>query len=207
MNVFIRLYSCFDHQICAVENSKRFYAYLIDWFFGSLCTMLPMCLLWMFWTQNVDTMSDANILFIAGQIGDGQAYLAGLLCIVCAIFYYVIYPWKIHPGQTPGKRAMHFKIVRSNGCDVTLLTLLKRQILGIVLLESVLYSISGILFSMLTLATNINFIVIMRFIGLAIGMLSGFLIMKTASHRMLHDYLADTKVVLYDDTMTENERI
>lgn len=207
MSLFIKMYTMFDHSECAVTNSKRFMAYLLDWFLGSLCTLFPMCMLWMFWTQNVDTMKDANVLYIAGQIGDGQAYLAGFLSLLFAVFYYVIVPWKIYPGQTVGKRAMGFKIVKTNEEEVDLKTLFLRQILGIILIESCLYSASGILFSLLSLATNINILTIMKFVGIGIGLFSGFLVMKMESRRMLHDYIANTKLIVYENEERTDERI
>lgn len=71
-----------------------------------------MCLLWMMWTKDMETMAGVNVLVIAGRLGDGKAYLAGTLSILFALFYYVYIPLKIYPGQTPGKRAMGFKIVK-----------------------------------------------------------------------------------------------
>ena len=207
MNIFIKMYTAFDHSTCDVNNSKRFMAYLIDWFLGSLCTMLPMCLLWMFWTQNVDTMTDANVLYIAGQIGTWQAYLAGAMSVVFALFYYVYFPYKIHRGQTPGKRAMGFKVVKTNGDDVDLKTLLIRVVIGIILVESVLYNVSGVCFSILSLATGVNFLTIMKFVGIALGLFSAFLVLKVESRRMLHDYMADTKVIVFESEVSEDQRI
>lgn len=207
MSLFFRIYTIFDHSACSVSNSRRFMAYIIDWFLGSLCTMLPMCMLWMYWTKNVETMGDANVLYIAGQIGNTEAYIAGALSILFALFYYVYIPWKVFPGQTPGKRAMNFKIVGLDDHEVTLKQLLIRQVFGIILLEGALYSVSGIIYSVLTLATNINILTITKFIGVGLGIFSAFLVMKMESHRMLHDYIAKTKVIEHVVEQREDERI
>lgn len=207
MSLFIKMYTLFDHSECDVNNSKRFMAYILDWFLGSLCTLLPMCLMWTIWTQDVDSMTDANVLFIAGQMGNTRAYLAGIISLVCALFYYVFVPLKIYPGQTIGKRTMGFKIVKKNNNEVDLKTLLIRQVIGIIVIESCLYNASGILYSIITLVTNINILNIMKFVGIGLGLFSAFLVMKMESRRMLHDYLADTKVILFEHSDRVDERI
>lgn len=207
MSLFIKVYTMFDHRECSVTNGKRLMAYIIDWFLGSLCTLLPMCMLWMMWTQDIDNMNKANVLLIAGQVGDTQAYLAGTLSIVFALLYYVVIPWKLHPGQTPGKRAMGFKIVQTDGSDVTLKSLVMREIIGIIIIEGAMYNVSGIWHSMLSLATNINFINILMYVGLAISCISGFMILKIQSRRMIHDYIANTMVVESEEDKKANQSI
>lgn len=49
--------------------------------------------------------------------------------------------------------------------------------------------------------------VILMYAGLAVGILSGFMILKINSRRMFHDYLAKTKVVEYEEYMGENKSI
>lgn len=207
MNLFLKMYTFFDHRTCDVTNGKRFFAYVIDWFLGSLFTMLPMCLMWLMLTNDMDRMAGVNVMYIAGQVSYSSAYLAGLISTLFALFYYVYVPWKIYPGQTVGKRSMGFKIVKTNDDEVTLKTLLLRQVIGIILIEGSLYTVSGILHSILSLATNINFITILMYVGLVISIMSGFVILKIESRRMLHDYIADTKVILFETQEHENESI
>ncbi|MEG0328988.1 MAG: RDD family protein [Longicatena sp.] len=207
MSLFVRLYTLFDNSECDVNNGKRFFAYVIDWFLGSLFTMLPMCIMWLLLTKDMDKMAGVNVMYIAGQVSTSKAYLAGLLSTVFALFYYVVIPWKIHRGQTIGKRMMGFKIVQKNNEEVTLSTLIIRQVIGIIIIEGALYNVSGILHSMLSLATNINFISILMYVGLAISVCSGFLVLKINSRRMFHDYLAKTKVIAFEEEEHQNESI
>ena len=66
---------------------------------------------------------------------------------------------------------------------------------------------SSDLHSMLSLALNLNLVGILMYAGLAVGILSGFMILKINSRRMFHDYLAKTKVVEYEEYMGENKSI
>lgn len=207
MNIFMKLYMKLDHSICNVTSSKRFVAYVIDWFLGSLFTMLPMCILWMMWTKDMETMSRANVLLIASNVGYMQAYLAGGVSVLFALFYYVIVPWRIYPGQTVGKRAMGFKIVKLDESDVDLKTLILRQIIGIIIIEGGLYNVSGILHSLISLALNLNLVQWLLYIGLGISILSAFLALKMSSQRMFHDYLAKTKVIPFENLDRVDQKI
>lgn len=207
MNIFMKLYMKLDHSICDVTSSKRFVAYVIDWFLGSLFTMLPMCILWMMWTKDMDTMARTNVLLIAGHVGYAQAYLAGGVSILFALFYYVVVPWRIYPGQTVGKRAMGFKVVKLDETDVDLKTLVIREVLGIIIIEGGLYNVSGIIHSMISLALNLNLGQWLLYIGLGISIVSAFLALKMSSQRMLHDYLAKTKVIAFEVPNAVDQKI
>lgn len=207
MNIFMKLYMKLDHSICDVTSSKRFVAYVIDWFLGSLFTMLPMCILWMMWTKDMETMSRANVFLIAGNVGYMQAYIAGGVSVLFALFYYVIVPWRIYPGQTVGKRAMGFKIVKLDESDVDLKTLILRQIIGIIIIEGGLYNVSGILHSLISLALNLSLVQWLLYIGLGISILSAFLALKMSSQRMFHDYLAKTKVIPFENLDRVDQKI
>lgn len=75
------------------------------------------------------------------------------------------------------------------------------------IIEGSLYTVSGVWHSMLSLALNLNLVGILMYAGLAVGILSGFMILKINSRRMFHDYLAKTKVVEYEEYMGENKSI
>lgn len=198
MSLFIKIYTFIDHRNCNVTNGKRLFAYVFDWFFGSLFTTLPMSIMWLMKTHDMQNMASVNVLNMSTHVTVSYAYLGGVLSIVFALFYYIFIPWKIYPGQTPGKRMMGFKITKLDDEEATIGTLFIRQFIGIMLIEGALYSISGVLHSILSLATDINFITPLMYLCLLISVLSGFLLLKGESRRAFHDYLAKTKVVLTD---------
>lgn len=198
MSLFIKIYTFIDHTACNVSSGKRLFAYIIDWFLGSLCTTLPMSIMWLMKTHDMEHMSGVNVMNMASHVTVGYAYIAGFLSVVFALFYYIFIPWKVYPGQTPGKRMMRFKIMGLNDEEVKLGTLIVRQFIGIMVIEGALYTVSGVLHSILALATNINFITPLMYVGLFISVFSAFLLLKGESKRALHDYVAKTKVVAID---------
>lgn len=198
MQLFYRFYTLFDHTQCNVSNGKRLFAYLVDWFAGSLLTTLPLALIWLKQTKDMEAMARVNLMSLSSQVGVQTAYIAGCIAVIFALFFYVFVPLRVWKGQTLGKRMMEFKIVKTNGDDVTLKTLCIRQIIGIILIEGSIYSISTILHQALSLAFHINFIDSLMYVGLVISAFSVLLVIKFPSCRMLHDYLAHTKVIPFE---------
>ena len=83
---------------------KRFISYLIDWYVGALCTAIPIAII----SQKLtNTMLNQNIVEFKQPYG----IIAGILAVLFAIFYFVIVPAYIYPGQTLGKKICKIKIV------------------------------------------------------------------------------------------------
>ena len=122
------------------------------------------------------------------------SFLAGALCILFALFYFVYVPWRIWPGQTLGKHIAGYRIEKTDGTAVDLLTLLKRQVIGGFLLEGAAFVASNYIRQLVTLSLSYYVDYYWQIAGMILTALSLILVMKTDSHRTLHDYLAKTKV-------------
>lgn len=194
-----------DHEPSLVSNGKRVFAYLMDWFLSGLCLSLPLCLAWMMTTRDLDQMEKVNVFRLADAAGTGIALAAGLAGLALFLWYMVIVPWKVTPGQTPGKRTMGIGIAKKDGSVLTLKDLLLRQVLGILVLEGVLYNGSGLLQDMLSLSTGLNFTGILLYATLAITIVSLLAALMAGSRRMGHDYLAGTVVVPMESERTDQQ--
>lgn len=186
-----------DHTPCDVEFPKRFLSYVVDWGLGGIFTGLPAVLLYGSVSGRSDMFSNLYIFEALGY-GRGWAYLAGFCALLFALGYYVYVPWKLFPGQTLGKRICGYRICRIDGKALDLKTLLLRQVVGLFLLESIALVISGYLRQMVTLTLLYYVDSIWSGIGTICCVLSAMLVGGTPSHRALHDYLAKTRVELYD---------
>ena len=183
------------HEPCAVNDGKRLMAYLVDWFLSGLCLSLPMCLAWMMATKDLDQMEKVTVFRLASVIGDGPALAAAAAGLLLFLWYMVWVPWKVKPGQTPGKRMMGIAMARKDGNPLDLKTLLLRQVIGILLIEGTLYNGSGLLQDMLSLGTGLNFTGILLYVTLALTIVSLLAAFMAGSRRMIHDYLAGTVLV------------
>ena len=160
---------------------KRFISYLIDWYVGALCTAIPIAII----SQKLtNTMLNQNIVEFKQPYG----IIAGILAVLFAIFYFVIVPAYIYPGQTLGKKICKIKIVKVNNEQVTIKNMLLRQLLGVI--------VSAIWHELVTIIPQTNFVTPLMYAGFIISGISILLYLFKGEHRTLHDYLGNTKVVL-----------
>ena len=145
-----KLTSWIDQRNNDVQFNKRFGAYVLDWIIGGIFTGLPAVMMYGAITGKSDMFSDLYV-FQALGFEAYWAYLAGALCIVFALFYYVYVPYKIYPGQTLAKKWLNIKIVMEDDSAVTLKALLLRQVVGLFLLESGSLVVCGYIRQMITL--------------------------------------------------------
>lgn len=204
ISFYFRLFHFFDHTACDVDFQKRLGAYVIDWIVGGILTGLPAVLLYGAITGRNDMFSD---LYVFETLGFTRfhALLAGLLCIVCALFYYVYVPLKIYKGQTLGKHIVGFKIVKLNDEDVDLKTLCIRQVLGMFLLEGAVLIVSNYIRQLTSLSLNYYVDYYWAIAGMIITFISILIVLKTPSHRAIHDYLAKTKLIVIKDKDSSKE--
>lgn len=195
-----------DKKPCNVEFSKRFLSYVIDWGLGGVFSGLPAVFTYGIITGKSDMFSD---LYIFPALGYDKiwAYVAGIGSLLFALFYYVYVPWKIYPGQTLGKRLTNYRIVKLDGSSVDLKTLMIRQVVGLFLLESIAFVVSGYIRQMVTLTCMVYVDYVWSIIGTVLCILSAMLVGGTPSHRALHDYMAKTKVELYDKNKPQKKEV
>lgn len=198
MSLYFKFKLWLDDTASDVGYSKRFTAYLIDWFLGALVMMFPMCLIWMFNTHDMENMASLNIWMLKDTLSVQMAIIAGCISIVFSILYYVFIPYKVYPGQTIGKRIMGLKIVSMDDKEVSLRTLLVRQVLGFMIVEGTFYNVTTLIRNLLSILTGLNLTGFLMYQELIVSVLSVAICMFSNSHRMIHDRMAYTKVVLYE---------
>jgi len=193
--IFRKLSSKLDHTPNDIPMGKRLGAYFIDWSLGGIISGFPAVLLYGVITGKSDMFSD---LYVFEALGFERYWgmIAGILCLLAAILYYIVVPCKIWRGQTLGKHLLGLRIVRKDGKAVRVKELILRQGIAIFLMEGTLFIISTYIRQLLTLVTWVYVDAIWQYIGIAFTLLSVVLAIYTASHRALHDYIGGTKVVL-----------
>ena len=194
LGVFNALSRWIDNTKNDLSFNKRVGAYIIDWILGGIFSGLPAILCYGFLTKRSDMFSN---LYVFPSLGYKVywSFLAGILCVMFALFYYVYVPLKIYPGQTLGKKWMKIKIVKKDGTDAGLKELLLCYGLGMFLLESGSVVVCQYIRQMITLAFSFYVDYIWQWIGTILIILSVMLAAGTNSHRALHDYFGNTKVI------------
>lgn len=171
------------------SQSRRFFAYLIDWYLSALCTALPVFLA----SQVlINDGRNQNLLELPAPYG----VIAGVLGVVFACLYYIVTPLFVWEGQTPGKRLCGIKIVDAQtGEKPTLANLMLRQVLGVLVIEGALASASAMWHQVLTLVSQVNIVTPLMYAGFAITTISGLMVVLRKDRRCIHDFLGGTMVV------------
>ena len=87
--------------------TRRVLSYFIDWYLGALCAAFPIAVV----SQKLyGTMLKQNLLKIQQPYG----FIAGIIGVIFALFYYIYIPFFVYKGQTVGKRICKVKIIQKN---------------------------------------------------------------------------------------------
>lgn len=176
-----------DSQVEEVSLSRRFFAYLIDWYLGGLMTALPIA---MFSMKQFDTVQNQNIMTFAPPTG----VIAGVLGVLFALIYYVVIPAACWNGQTVGKRMLRLKIVQQDDSDVSFGTMVLRQFIGIIVIEGGLVTASAVWHQVAELLTGVSLVQPLMYAGLVVSVISAIFVLNQ-QHLAIHDRLASTKVI------------
>lgn len=185
----------------SVNLWRRFSAYLIDWFVGTFFAAFPVVMLNGI-ALNMSDMTD-DLLVIPSPYN----YIGGALAIAFSFIYFVIIPLKVWKGETVGKHMMNLKIVKTSGGEVDLKALVLRQMVGMVLVEGVLFTSSNYLREMLALATGeIKVMQYLYYVGIGVTIISIILVIFTYKNQAIHDRIGKTKVIMNINKAVPNIR-
>ncbi len=177
-----------------VSVLRRFGAYAIDWAVGGVVTGAPAVLLYSAVTRRTDFYSD---LYVFEALGYPMWWgvLAGVLCILAGLFYYVWVPARMMPGQTLGKRLLGLEVRSMDGSLPSLGALAVRYGLIGFLLEGNAFVTGRFIRELATLIIRIDVATPWSIACVGITIVSAFLALYRPQHRALHDFAAGTRVV------------
>lgn len=176
-----------EQQKVQVGLTRRMIAYLLDWYIGGLATALPVSAISM---KLYGTVQNQQIV----EFAHPWSMAAGVLALLCAVLYYWAVPTFVWKGQTLGKRWLGLCICSTNGEAISPGRMALRQILGLMAIEGAIVTASTIWHQMLTIATGINFIKPLMYVGMVVSLVSSVMVLLKG-HRAIHDYLGGSMVV------------
>lgn len=181
-------------ELPAAPPASRLYAYVIDWALGGIVSGLPAVLAFAALRRDgsmLGTLYDFEATGYPQAVGVAVA----VACLACAVAYFVVVPWLVWPGQTPGKRVAKLRVVGPGDATVGLGRLLVRQVLVGLVLEGSGFVAARYLCELAVLITRVDVNFYWEWAGLVITAVSAVLAFALPAHRALHDYVAGTRVV------------
>lgn len=176
-----------------VNNFKRLLAYVIDWYAASMLAGIPVVLIYSIFFKDLEITQNITLLPMPYSI------LAGLLAIVIYLAYFILVPLKIYPGQTFAKKIMNIKVVKDDDNEVDFLTLVKREVIGVMIVEGYIAASSSYFHQIINImiGKDLNNVYVYLF-----GIITAISILwacASPQRKMFHDYIASTKLVVTKD--------
>ncbi len=170
---------------------KRFFSYGIDYFISTiLISLIPMVITSILTGEKVFTSENFTSISMNWRI------LCSVTAMLVAVYYYCALPLREnHRGQTLGKQLMGIRIVAENEEELTWGHILKRELIGSLLVEEETAFPSSYLryFIFLWLSQSVSQSIYYVYIGISFcSIMYGIFSMN---HRMFHDLIGKTKVV------------
>ena len=172
-----------------VGKGRRAVAFLIDWYISTLLAGIP--ILYLFSVQSGSTEVPESFTQFDGALG----IIAGLIGMAIITIYYVVIPLKYNKGQTLAKRFLGVKIVQNDGSQVTAKNIIKREVLGAMLIEAGLVSSSKYLREMFLILGMGYVYRTLAIVAMIIPFISILVMMFSKESKMIHDIIGGTKVV------------
>lgn len=179
--------------VLTAPNLKRFGAFLIDYI--NLYLILVITINLSKFVVNLETAGvPAKIAYYLFLIGVSLAYF-----IVLPLFVYK----GDRKGQTPGKKMMGLKVIRVDGSEVDLPTLLIRTVFALLGEGMVMFATLYVFEIAALLGMPANFANYISPAYLGVFFISCIFTILRPNRQMFHDYIANTVVILYDQNSVQ----
>lgn len=168
---------------------RRLIAFVIDWYLASLIAGIPILLIY-----GMSTGKD-DVAVSLTSLSFGYAMIAGTIAIALSTAYYVLIPTYVYKGQTLGKKAIGVKILCDDDSEITIKTVFKREIVGVLLVEGGIVAASGYLRQMIGLIFSPTIYTILAVISTVITVVSIIMLYASPKKKMIHELVSKTRIV------------
>lgn len=168
------------------SHMKRFVAFAIDWYLGSMLVSLPVSIAYYQYFPQQSTVLDIRVLPFT------SACITMMASLVIACLYYVVLPYRMR-GQTLGKKLMKLRITEKGKQQISWRALCIRQIIGIILIEGSVYTISPLIYQLVCFEAD-QMLSTITYVHYALTIASIACMLFTKKRCAFHDYLAHTQV-------------
>ncbi len=171
----------------SASHLRRLIAYAIDWYLTSVLAMAPVIFFY-----SIETGEEALTVDIS-LLSNNHAIIAFFVGLLLCLWYLVYVPMK--NGQTFGKKIASIKIIKMDNNPLDYLSLIKRELVGVILIEGVMFTCSTYFHELIAMVLGISYSHYIAYAFTIILVISIVLAIIKPEKRMIHDYIANTKVI------------
>lgn len=171
----------------SASHPRRLIAYAIDWYLTSVLAMAPVIFF-----CSVETGKEVLTVDIS-LLSKNHAIIAFIVGLLLCLWYLVYLPNK--NGQTFGKKITSIKIEKMDNNPLDYLTLIKRELVGVLLVEGVMFTCSTYFHELIAMILGISYSHYIAYAFTVVLVISIVLAIIKPEKRMIHDYIANTKVI------------
>lgn len=173
-----------------VNIFRRGIAAIFDIYISSVLANIPILIIYSIETGETQMTKELSSLSTTSGI------LASVLGILMVLLYYIVLPLYKFDGQTLMKKLLGFKIVKTDGTKLDLKTMLKREILGSMIVEGGFVSSGNYLRQLILILTGSQLLYTgLLYTSFATTILSIIFMLFSKEAKALHDYIGNTKVL------------
>ena len=168
---------------------KRFLAMVIDWYLTNMLAVIPIT----FYFRNGDYLQP--YMFDFTHYDFQTALLLILYGIAIGLIYYIIIPVFLWKGQTLGKKICKIQIIDINENNITLKTMLLRELVGATLLEGGIDITATYLRKLLPVLGFTSFVEPLKYLAYGLTLLSILYAYFQPNSQSFHDKIAQTIII------------
>ena len=173
-----------------VSIYKRGIAAILDIYISSVLANIP--ILFIYSIETGETRMTKELSSLSNKSG----MLACILGILIVLLYYIVLPVYKFEGQTLMKRLLGFKVVNMNGDNVNLNTMIKREVIGSMIVEGGFVSSGDYLRQLILIITGSRSLYTgLLYTSFATTIFSIILMFFSSYSRAIHDYISGTRVL------------
>lgn len=171
---------------------NRFGAFVIDWMICGLILGTINAISYRMFSGTKELFTD-YYSFLLADIPVSSVVIPFCICMAVGIIYYVLIPYLVWPGQTPGKKIVNIKIVTEDNKFLMLKLFIRNFVLFILI--GCASPVSTTLRQFITIMIKINVDEPWLVIGSVLCVISFVTAMWKSSGKAIHDRLTHTKVI------------
>lgn len=170
-------------------RARRCLAMIIDWYLTNMFAVIPIT----FFLRGDDYLQP--YMFDLSEYSFQTGICLGLLGIIIGILYYLIIPTYVWKGQTLGKKICKIQVVDCYQREITLKTMIYRELLGATLLEGGIIITSTYIRKVLPLIGLSTLVNPLKYIAYVLTIISILYAYFQPNSQAFHDKLANTLVI------------